>query len=198
MGRTGLNPINRCCQILNALDKQNRNYPAKLWGLILSKSIMILSYEGAPVNPDGWTRFAVDFVEKLIVKIKTNDPSIQEDLRKDLGFDITKMEETYKISSARELASHLFGQQGEIGRFFMEAIREVGDYVGKKNLTQFAKVVDKVRTKAEKILSPEKLDKFKKTYQSIVKLGAILWVIFRLLSIISERLTRYVVHKHIN
>lgn len=86
--RQGHNLVNKHCMVLNAVDKERRRYDLQLWKLVRDKSTMILGYEAGPVDEDEWPEFAVKFMEDLILKVQSRDPSIAKEVQEQLQLNI--------------------------------------------------------------------------------------------------------------
>lgn len=167
-GRHGHNLVNKHCMVLNAIDKEHKRYDVKLWKLIRDKCTMMLGFEGRPVDDAEWPEFAVDFMEKLILKVQARDPSISEMVRKQLLLDIEELLREYNTRSAREAAEKTFSRNSERGRLIAEVVREIGGLTGKGGLSNMPLWVEKMKKKYD-----EKKQKYPRTFGSIMSVYGI-------------------------
>ena len=70
----------------------------------------------------------MDYMRDLMNKVATNDPSIQKDLRDEIGFDIEQLTSILGATSEKDLAFQLFDSTSTFGANILSAI----DLLGKK------------------------------------------------------------------
>ena len=113
--------MNRYCAILNALDKQNRTFDNKLWGLVRDKQIFSLS-SSSPDYADGWSEFAQEYIKILDDKIAHGDTTISADMRKEMKFDLDQLKQGLDAKDAIDLAFKLFSGTTDLGQNILAVI----------------------------------------------------------------------------
>jgi hypothetical protein len=109
------------------LDTKNRQFDRQLWGLVQQKQLTTLA-QGSPQFGEDFSPFAMDYMRDLMNKVATNDPSIQKDLRDEIGFDIEQLTSILGATSEKDLAFQLFDSTSTFGANILSAI----DLLGKK------------------------------------------------------------------
>ncbi|KAJ5273606.1 hypothetical protein N7478_008731 [Penicillium angulare] len=147
------------CQVLDVIDRTNNKYDQKL---------------GGPVDANGWPKYATEFAEVLFEKIASNDPKVAKELREELHIDMAALKEAYGVDSAAQLAARLYGAGTELGRFFQAFFKQGFDFVGKKNMAGFAKMMSWVKDQYQKKMPDEWKSTGSKVWKSLTAVTSII------------------------
>lgn len=69
----------------------------------------------SPEFKEDWSGFAQDFMKALLAKLASNDPSISDDMRKEMNFDADQLKASLDAKDAADLAFKIFDSTTELG-----------------------------------------------------------------------------------
>jgi hypothetical protein len=69
----------------------------------------------SPEFKDDWSGFAQDYMKALLAKLASNDPSISDNMRKEMNFDADQLKSSLDAMDAADLAFKIFDSTTELG-----------------------------------------------------------------------------------